>query len=132
MERYARIGGRDPESLKLLAKELVAADRKKDAAGVLDRMNFVYPMDTEAHRTLGGLWMEQGNQAGAIREFRAVLAHTPVLDPAQSHYDLARAYNANHQPDQATEELMAALEAAPGFRPAQKLLLELSTTVEKK
>jgi cellulose synthase operon protein C len=60
-----------------------------------------------------------------------VLAHIPVIDPAQSHYDLARAYHANHQPDQAKEELLTALEAAPGFRPAQKLLLELSTTAEK-
>ena len=132
LERYAKIGGREPESLKLLAKELVAAGRKKDAADVLNRLNFIYPMDTDAHRTLGGLWLEQGNFTGAIREFRAVLGHTPVLDPAQSHYDLARAYHANHQPDQANEELLAALEAAPGFRPAQKLLLELSTTSEKK
>ncbi|HXB74830.1 MAG TPA: tetratricopeptide repeat protein [Candidatus Acidoferrales bacterium] len=131
LERYAKIGGREPESLKLLAKELVAAGRKKDAADVLNRLNFVYPMDTDAHRTLGGLWLEQGNFPGAIREYRAVLAHVPVQDPAQSHYDLARAYHANHQPDQANEEVLAALEAAPGFRPAQKLLLELSTTAEK-
>ena len=47
------------------------------------------------------------------------------------HYDLARAYQANKQPDEAKDELLAALEAAPGFRPAQKLLLELSTTAAK-
>jgi tetratricopeptide (TPR) repeat protein len=132
LERYAKIGGRDPESLKLLAKQLEEAGRKKDAADVLNRLNFIYPMDNGAHRTLGALWLEQGNHAGAIREFQAVLAHIPVIDPAQSHYDLARAYNANHQPDQAKEETLAALEAAPGFRPAQKLLLELSTTAERK
>jgi tetratricopeptide (TPR) repeat protein len=132
LERYAKIGGRDPESLKLLAKQLEEAGRKKDAADVLNRLNFIYPMDNGAHRTLGALWLDQGNHAGAIREFQAVLAHIPVIDPAQSHYDLARAYNANHQPDQAKEELLSALEAAPGFRPAQKLLLELSTTAERK
>jgi tetratricopeptide (TPR) repeat protein len=132
LERYAKIGGRNPESLKLLAKQLDEAGRKKDAADVLNRLNFIYPMDNGAHRTLGTLWFDQGNMAGAIREFQAVLAHIPVIDPAQSHYDLARAYNANHQPDQAKEELLAALEAAPGFRPAQKLLLELSTTAERK
>jgi tetratricopeptide (TPR) repeat protein len=132
LERYAKIGGRDPESLKLLAKQLEEAGRKKDAADVLNRLNFIYPMDNGAHRTLGALWLDQGNHAGAIREFQAVLAHVPVIDPAQSHYDLARAFNANHQPDQAKEELLTALEAAPGFRPAQKLLLELSTTAERK
>ena len=131
LERYAKIGGRDPESLKLLAKQLEEAGRKKDAASVLNSLNFIYPMDNGVHRTLGGLYLDQGNHAGAIREFQAVLAHIPVIDPAQSHYDLARAYHANHQPDQAKEELLTALEAAPGFRPAQKLLLELSTTAEK-
>ena len=44
---------------------------------------------------------------------------------------LARAYQANKQLDEAKDELLAALEAAPGFRPAQKLLLELSTTAAK-
>ena len=56
---------------------------------------------------------------------QAVVAHKPI-DPAQAHYDLARAYNLNHQTEQAKDELIAALETAPGFRPAQKLLLELS------
>ena len=67
---------------------------------------------------------------GAIREYAAVLAQKP-LDPAQAHYDLARAYHADKQTEQAKEELLAALEAAPGFRPAQKLLLELSTTANE-
>ena len=30
-------------------------------------------------------------------------------------------------PEQAKEELLAALETAPGYRPAQKLFLELSS-----
>ena len=59
-----------------------------------------------------------------------MLAKNP-LDQAQAHYDLAKAYQANKQTEQAKEELLAALEAAPGFRPAQKLLLELSTTAVK-
>ena len=45
---------------------------------------------------------------------------------AEAHYDLARAYNANHQPEQSKEELILSLEIAPGFKPAQKLLLQLS------
>lgn len=130
LERYSKIGGRDPESLKLLARQLEEAGRKKDAAEVLNRLNFIYPMDSGAHRSLGTLWLEQGNAPGAIREFRAVLAKNPI-DIAQSHYDLARAYQANKQLDEAKDELLAALEAAPGFRPAQKLLLELSTTAAK-
>ena len=128
--RYEKIGGRDPESLKLLAKTLEEAGRTAEAADALNRLNFIYPMDAEAHRSLGGLWLVQGNTKGAIREYDAVLAHKPQ-DPAQAHFDLARAYHADKQDEQAKEELLAALEAAPGFRPAQKLLLELSTTADK-
>ena len=59
----------------------------------MDRLNYIYPMDGEAHQELGGLWLEQGNAAGAVREFRAVVARNPI-DPAQAHYDLARALQA--------------------------------------
>jgi tetratricopeptide (TPR) repeat protein len=92
---------------------------------VLDRLTYIYPMDPEEHSRLGELWLDLNNAPGAIREFRALLARNPI-DPAQAHYDLARAYNLNHQTDPARDQLLDALEIAPGFRPAQKLLLELS------
>jgi tetratricopeptide (TPR) repeat protein len=131
LQRYEKIGGRDPESLKLLAKSLEESGHPAEAADALNRLNFIYPMDATAHRSLGGLLLAQNNVKGAIREYQAVLARDPQ-DPAQAHFDLAKAYQANHQTDQAKEELLSALEVAPGFRPAQKLLLELSTTEEKK
>jgi cellulose synthase operon protein C len=125
LDKYAKTGGRNPETLKTLAKLLEDAGRKKEAAVVLDSLNTIYPMDPAAHRSLGGLFLDQGNVKGAIREFGAVVARAP-LDPAQAHYDLARAYLADRQTEKASEELLNALEAAPGFRPAQKLLLELN------
>jgi tetratricopeptide (TPR) repeat protein len=124
LERYVHAGGRNPESIKLLAQQLTDADRKKEAAEILDRLNYIYPVG-DYHQRLGDLWIVQNNAAAAIREFRAELAYKPI-DPAQAHYDLARAYNLNHQPDKAKEELVSALEIAPGFRPAQKLLLQLN------
>jgi len=130
LERYVKVGGRSPATIKGLAKDLEEAGRKKEAADVLERLNYIYPMDSEQHQRLGALWIDQGNVAGAIREFGAVLAHNP-LDPAQAHYDLARALNQNHQSVAAKDEALAALETAPGFRPAQKLLLELSTAEPK-
>ena len=125
LERYVHIGGRNPETIKLLASQLAEAGNKKEAAAVLDRLNYIYPMDADLHQRLGELWLDQGNASGAIREFQALLARNPQ-DPAQAHFDLARAYVENHQPDPARDESVAALEIAPGFRPAQKLLLELS------
>jgi tetratricopeptide (TPR) repeat protein len=125
LERYAKAGGRSPDTLKQLATLLEEAGNRKEAAEVLDRLNYIQPIDEELHRRLGDLWLAQGNAAGAIREYRAVLAQTPT-DPAASHFSLAKAYLAYNRPGEAKDELLLSLEAAPGFRPAQKMLLELS------
>ena len=125
LERYAKAGGRSPDTLKQLATLLEEAGNRKEAAEVLDRLNYIQPIDEELHRRLGDLWLAQGNSAGAIREYRAVLAQAPT-DPAASHFSLAKAYRASDRPGEAKDELLLSLEAAPGFRPAQKMLLELS------
>jgi len=125
LQRYAKAGGRSPDTLKQLATLLEEAGNRKEAAEVLDRLNYIQPVDEELHRRLGDLWFALGNTPGAIREYRAVLAQTPT-DPATSHFDLAKAYRASNQPAEAEDELLLSLEAAPGFRPAQRMLLELS------
>jgi predicted Zn-dependent protease len=104
---------------------LSEAGQKTEAAAVLERLNYIYPMAPEMHQRLGELLLEQGKAADAVREFKVLLAEHPQ-DAAQAHYDLARAFKENHQVGPAKEESVAALEVAPGFRPAQKLLLELS------
>jgi tetratricopeptide (TPR) repeat protein len=125
LERYAKVGGRSPDTLKQLATLLEEAGNRKEAAEVLDRLNYIYPIDEDLHRRLGNLWFDLGNTAGAIREYRAVLAKSPT-DPAASHYNLAKAYRSANRPDAARDELLLSLEAAPGYRPALKMLLELS------
>jgi tetratricopeptide (TPR) repeat protein len=125
LERYAKIGGRSPETLKKLASLLVEAGRPADAAAALDRLNYINPVDEDLHRRLGDLWFDQNNLSGAIREYQAVVAAKPV-DPAAAHFNLAKAYRQASRPQDAREEVLLALEAAPGFRPAQKMLLELS------
>jgi len=84
LERYVHKGGRNPESIKSLAAELAAANRKKEAADVLDRLNFIYPMDPELHQRLGALWFEAGNASGAVREFKAVVARSPIDPPRRT------------------------------------------------
>ena len=81
--------------------------------------------DDGYHRRQGELWLEVGDKDRAIREFTAVVGSKPV-DLAGSYYNLARAQRAAGQNDQARDNVILALEAAPSFRPAQKLLLELS------
>ena len=131
LERYAKIGGRSPETLKKLATLLVEAGRPADAASALDRLNYIDPVDEDLHRRLGDLWIEQNNLDGAIREYQAALAAKPA-DPAASHFHLATAYRRANRTDNARDELLLALEAAPGYRPAQKMLLELTRSEQGK
>jgi cellulose synthase operon protein C len=126
LSAYAREGGGDPEALQKLAALDEAMGRGKEAAAALDSINFIYPMEVSLHARLGDLWLAQGNNAGAVREYTAVLALKP-LDRATAEFNVARAYMAEGDRAKAEENVLAALEAAPGYRPAQKLLLELES-----
>jgi tetratricopeptide (TPR) repeat protein len=121
---YEKRGGRDPGTLKELAsldQELGSPD---EAAATLDRINDIYPTDEQLHRRLGDLWLAQNNFTGAIREYSAVVAMHPI-DITSARFNLAQAYLAAGQADKAKENVLLALEAAPDYRPAQKLLLQL-------
>ncbi len=124
LKAYQTHGGRNPEALKQLASLELELGDGVAAAATLDRVNYIYPEDEELHRRLGDLWFAQKNFPGAIREFGAVLALKP-LDRASAQYDLARAYFAAGQRAQARDHVLTALENAPGYRPAQQLLLQL-------
>jgi tetratricopeptide (TPR) repeat protein len=125
LELYSNNGGRSPDTLKQLATLEIEAGHKKEAVTTLERLNLIYLRDEVAHKKLGELYMELQNPTAASREFRAVLA-SGALDQAGAHYELARALKASNHLDDAKEEVLSALEAAPGFKPAQKLLLELN------
>jgi len=96
-----------------------------EAASTLERVNYIYPVkDEDLHRRLGDLLYAQKRYDGAIREYGARVASNPA-DKAGAEFNLAQAYFAAGQRDKAEETVLAALEVAPGYRPAQKLLLEL-------
>jgi len=124
LKAYEKMGGESPAALNKLASLEEELGHPKDAAATLDQLNFIYPEDENLHRKLGALWLTQGNDAGAVREYTAVLALKP-LDMASAEFDVARAYYAEGDKTKAEENVLASLEAAPGFRPAQKLLLEI-------
>jgi tetratricopeptide (TPR) repeat protein len=71
------------------------------------------------------LLFDSGVAGGAVREYEAVLALKPS-DAAESHYNLAKALHAAHRTEEAKDQVLMALEAAPDYRPAQQLLLKLS------
>ena len=122
---YEKLGGRNPDALKQLAALEEELGDPQAAAATLDRINYIYPVNDEAfHRHLGDLWLAQNNFPGAIREYNAVVVSHP-LDQASAQYNLAHAYFAAGQREQAEDHLLSSLEAAPGYRPAQKLLLQI-------
>jgi tetratricopeptide (TPR) repeat protein len=125
LERYSAAGGRNPQLLMKLASMQDEAGKKADAARTLERLIFVYPMEEDLHRRLGDLYLAEGKTDLAIREYAAVVAAKPI-DQAASRFSLARALYGAKRTEEAKEQLLLALEAAPGYRPAQKLLLELS------
>ncbi len=123
---YEHEGGQGPAVLKRLATLEEGAGRPAEAAATLARLNYIYPVkNEELHRRLGDLLYAQKQYDGAIREYVAVVASNP-LDKAGAEFHLAQAYLAAGQKDKAQESVLAALEAAPGYRPAQKMLLELN------
>jgi tetratricopeptide (TPR) repeat protein len=128
---YEKFGGHNPPALKQLASLDEELGNPAEAAATLDRLNYVYPVDEDLHHRLGDLWFTQNNYTGAIREYNAVIALHP-LDKAAAQFNAARAYLAAGQKEMAEDHLLASLEAAPGYRPAQKLLLQLKDSNEGK
>jgi tetratricopeptide (TPR) repeat protein len=122
---YEHAGGQMPDAFKRLAELEDTAGQKSEAIATLERLNYIYPVkDEDLHRKLGDLLYEQKQFDGAIREYNAVVSSNPV-DKAGAEFNLAQAYFAAGKKDKAQDSVLAALEIAPGFRPAQKLLLEL-------
>ncbi|NWF85361.1 MAG: tetratricopeptide repeat protein [Bryobacteraceae bacterium] len=126
LAKYMKQGGRNPDSLKRLAALEDERGEKAAAESVLRRVLGIYPMKDEGlHRKLASLRMDLKKYEGAVEEWGAVLA-TGTTDVAGAHYERARAYQALGRAEDAKIEVLSALEAAPGYRAAQKLLLELS------
>jgi Flp pilus assembly protein TadD len=128
---YEHEGGQSPAVLKRLATLEQQAGEPAEATATLDRVNYIYPVkDEELHRRLGDLLYAQKQYDRAIREYNAVVASNPI-DKVGAQFNLAQAYLAAGQKDKAEESVLAALEIAPGYRPAQKLLLELKQSPQK-
>jgi len=131
LTQYEHAGGQSPEVLKRLAQLETASKEEAAATATLERINYIYPVkDEDLHRQLGLLLYAQKDYAGAIREDDALVASNPV-DKAGAEFSLAEAYDASGQKDKAQDAVLSALETAPDYRPAQKLLLELQETPAK-
>jgi len=125
LQAWRAAGGWDPEGLRDLARLLVDAGQPQQAAQVLDAVNYVDPLAPAGHAQLGELLLGLDRPADALREFQVLQALGPI-DVAGTGYGLARAWRAMGDEVRARRALLQSLEAAPRFRPAQKLLLEMT------
>ncbi len=121
---YEERGGRNPETLKKLAKWLEEAGRAEEAIHAYDGILYNWPQDEEVHRNMGNLLFSGGDYRQAAREFLAVLALDP-LNKADANYNLARAYDKMGDSRRARRHVLLALENAPTFGPALKLLMRI-------
>ena len=124
LQRYREAGGRSPTRIKKLAALLAELDRRPEAIAALESLLYIAPGDEDLHRPLGEWLLAEERYEDALRQFETVLALGPI-DPAAAHYHLARAYHKMEDRKKTRRHLLLALEAAPSYRPAQKLLLEL-------
>ncbi|MEM7280199.1 MAG: tetratricopeptide repeat protein [Pseudomonadota bacterium] len=121
---YWRKGGYHPSSLMRLAKALEERGDKNQAINVLNTLHLVDPFDESSHAMLGELYLDVAEPVQALREFQVAMALSPH-DQATAHYRVGQAYFKMGDTERAQSALIKALEVAPNFRPAQKLLLKV-------
>lgn len=122
-------GGYEPSALKRLGEWLAESGQKRQAIGVFKSANLVDPLDEELHGMFGDLLLETGDAKAALREYEVLQALDP-LDKASAWYRLASANHALGNAEKAQQQLLQALEMAPNYRPAQRLLLQITRTSE--
>jgi len=124
LESFWRNGGYYPSALKQLARQFQAEGRMSDAIDVYHSVNLVDPLAQDVHGALGDLLLEENRAEEALREFTIALALKPH-DTAHAYYRLASAQHMMGNRDETQKQLLQALDVAPSYRPAQRLLLEL-------
>jgi tetratricopeptide (TPR) repeat protein len=108
--------------LRLIELQTAAKDWWGVSASVR-RLLEVNPLLPQAQKARATASEQLGQSDDAIKGLKAWLLMDPD-DPAEAHYRLAKLLDARGDP-QAKVHLLAALEAAPRYREAQRLLLKI-------
>jgi len=102
----------------------MASGDKAGAAGALERAIFMNPYERAQHERLADLYKGLGDRARVVRERKAIVALAPV-DRASALYQLALAQHEAGDAAGARKSVLRALEDAPNYADAQRLLLTL-------
>ncbi len=118
---------RDGNTQAALIRIAEIDDKARDWARLADsarRLLAINPLIVAPHRWLAVAAEKLGLRDEAISEYRA-WALLDTTDPAEIHFRLAQLLKASDHREAAKREVLQALEAAPRYRAAHKLLLEL-------
>lgn len=124
LEQYRKAGGWDPAALRELAAWLETAGRNDEATELLMAVNYVDPLAPDQHVKLGERLLTAGKAADSLREYQVLLALSPH-DPAPANFGMARALKSMGDTAASRRHVLDALAAAPHYKPAQALLLQL-------
>ena len=126
---YEKMGGEDPAMLKELALLQEDAGQVKEAAATLDRINYIYPMDEGLHRKLGELF-----RAGELCWSNSRVWRCGCVESAGQGWGAVRSgpgLFCRWTTRAGGGQCAVGAGDAPGYRPAQKLLLEMQEPDKK-
>lgn len=122
-----KLAGMDSQALEAYERLLEFAAAEKNWAALKingDRYLAVDPLSPLPYKYLAQAEEALNKPRDAVRSYRTMLQLDPE-DPSEVHYRLARQLHKLGEQD-AHREVLRALEEAPRFRDAQKLLLEMN------
>ncbi|MFH1918987.1 MAG: tetratricopeptide repeat protein, partial [Planctomycetota bacterium] len=131
LEKLAALDADAAEANLRLVELCEASEDWKGVAAAAERILAIDPLIRTAHRSLALAAEALDDPARAIPAYRALLRMGPV-DPAEAHFRLARLLSGEGDLKSARRQVLQALEEAPRFREAHRLLLELVDGAEGK
>lgn len=129
LSQAAEIDGDDTETFERLMEMGKAAADWPEAKRNAERFVAVNPLVPQPYACLAQSAEELGETNEAISAWRTLLLLDPP-DPAQAHFRLGRLLHRKGDPA-AKIHVLKALEEAPRFREAQKLLLQMDRELKK-
>ena len=120
-------GARDADAGETFIKLIELAQEQKDWPAVArnaERLMAVNPLTVHPHQGLAAAAEASGDSHRAAGAYRSLLALSPA-DPAELHFRLASHLEQLENPVSAKRHVLMALENAPRYREAQRLLLRL-------
>ena len=124
LERYLNISEHGATEAVELAKLLDEGGDRSKAIYYYERSLDVAPYDREVQTRLAELYTFEGRHDDAVNARRAILGLNPI-DRADAYYRYALSLYQSDRRMEAKRAVLQSLELAPGFRDAQKLLLNV-------